>query len=87
MGLFLTESWHDHSAGILLDIAWLLCLGETQIRNCDGPNWIGFTYSRHKTTAKDRHMQLGFKGRKPTGIYAKAEHANLAIESEVFFWL
>ena len=40
--------------------------------------------SGQKTTAKDRHMQCGFKVRKPTAIYAKGEHVNFAIESEYF---
>ena len=57
MMLFLTESCHDHSAVILLDIASPLCLGHTQISNCDGPSWrFGFAYSGQKTTAKNRHM-------------------------------
>ena len=58
MRLFLTGSCHDHSAVSMLDIAYPLCPGDTQIRNCDGPSWrFGFAYSGQKTTAKDRQMQ------------------------------
>ena len=57
MRLFLTESCHDHSEVILLDTL-PLCLGDTQISNCDGLSWrFGFVYSGQKTTAKDKHMQ------------------------------
>ena len=56
MRLFLTESCHDHSELILLDIANPFFLGHSQISNCD--SWrFGFAYSGQKTTAKDRHMQ------------------------------
>ena len=58
MRLFQTESCHDHSELILVDIVSPLYLGHTKISNCDGPSWrFGFTYSGQKTTAKDRHMQ------------------------------
>ena len=46
MRLSLTESCHDHSVVILLDIGYPLCLGDSQISNCDGPSWrFGFAYS------------------------------------------
>ena len=58
MRLSLTESCHDHSVVILLDVAYPLCLGDSQISNCDGPSWrFGFACSGQKATAKDRHVQ------------------------------